>query len=296
MKIANVPYYLQLRQLITFPLHQTGALIEEYAKGFFTGHQKYVSDAWTYLPVFWSGHQVNHEYYRYGGETEVLEYLSALNNDKKYFTVILASKMSLQILDELSRIGCRVYSSAGISGTIPIPLPCDVHAVIRKPSPRFLATFCGSLNTSKVRQDMFEAFKDYGDVYITEPDFHKVQTFEYMMADSTFALCPRGYGPTSYRLYEAMQCGCIPVYITDVEWLPFPNEIGWDDFLVKCHPSELKLLHLRLSRISDKQRNSMQYLAQENYKNFCSYAGTCGLILRDLIEMENKDAADTVRN
>ena len=35
------------------------------------------------------------------------------------------------------------------------------------------------------------------------------------MRDSLFSLCPRGYGPTSFRLYESIQLGSIPVYIAE---------------------------------------------------------------------------------
>ena len=33
------------------------------------------------------------------------------------------------------------------------------------------------------------------------------------MHESVFHLCPRGHGPTSYRLYEALQADTIPIYI-----------------------------------------------------------------------------------
>jgi hypothetical protein len=35
------------------------------------------------------------------------------------------------------------------------------------------------------------------------------------MHTSVFHLCPRGNGPSSYRLYEALQADTIPIYIWD---------------------------------------------------------------------------------
>ncbi len=35
---------------------------------------------------------------------------------------------------------------------------------------------------------------------------------EFIQA-SEFHLCPRGYGPTSYRLYECLQAETIPIYV-----------------------------------------------------------------------------------
>ena len=44
-----------------------------------------------------------------------------------------------------------------------------------------------------------------------------------MMGTSMLQLAPRGTNPTSFRLYEALQMGLIPVYIYDKErpWLPY---------------------------------------------------------------------------
>lgn len=42
-------------------------------------------------------------------------------------------------------------------------------------------------------------------------------------AKAALVLAPRGFGPTSYRLYEALQAGSVPVYVwgDGVEWLPY---------------------------------------------------------------------------
>lgn len=44
------------------------------------------------------------------------------------------------------------------------------------------------------------------------------------MSRSSLALAPRGTGPTSFRLYEAMALGAVPVYIWEggrAPWLPY---------------------------------------------------------------------------
>ena len=46
-------------------------------------------------------------------------------------------------------------------------------------------------------------------------------TYEDYHIHSVFGLAPRGYGPTSFRLYETMQMDAVPIYISDVFWLPF---------------------------------------------------------------------------
>jgi hypothetical protein len=49
--------------------------------------------------------------------------------------------------------------------------------------------------------------------------------------DSAFVLCPRGAGPSSYRLYEAMQLGRAPVVISD-QWVPHAGP-DWDAFCIR---------------------------------------------------------------
>jgi hypothetical protein len=39
--------------------------------------------------------------------------------------------------------------------------------------------------------------------------------WEKLIHSSAFHLCPRGNGPSSYRLYEALQADTIPIYIWD---------------------------------------------------------------------------------
>ncbi len=51
--------------------------------------------------------------------------------------------------------------------------------------------------------------------------------------NTVFALCPQGCDYSSYRLYEAMNFGCIPVYISDTHWLPFSDLIDWNSFCLQ---------------------------------------------------------------
>ena len=57
---------------------------------------------------------------------------------------------------------------------------------------------------------------------------------EYMsaLADATFCFCPRGAGSSSYRVYEALMVGTIPI-ITDKIDYPFDRDVAWDGFAVR---------------------------------------------------------------
>lgn len=59
-------------------------------------------------------------------------------------------------------------------------------------------------------------------------DFDYRRTYRELLLQSQFALCPRGFGAASIRLFEAMAFGRAPVIIADA-WLP-PPDIPWRDF------------------------------------------------------------------
>ena len=97
------------------------------------------------------------------------------------------------------------------------------------------------------------------------------------MGDSVFALCPRGYGKTSYRMYEAIQLGIIPVYIYDDEWLPYKDFLNWSDFCVMIQVDILLSLKEILDSISEQKRLEMRanlYMVQKYFtmKAACEYA------------------------
>jgi hypothetical protein len=80
--------------------------------------------------------------------------------------------------------------------------------------------------------------------------------FRELMSKSIFALCPRGVGSTSFRIAEALEFGCIPVYISDVFSYPFPNKIQWDNMCISVKPSDMRRLYKMLKQKADK----FQYL------------------------------------
>jgi hypothetical protein len=50
------------------------------------------------------------------------------------------------------------------------------------------------------------------------------------MALSAYQLAPRGVGPTSFRLYEVLQMGLVPIYVwSDTRWLPYAPYVSAAD-------------------------------------------------------------------
>jgi len=137
--------------------------------------------------------------------------------------------------------GDRVkYFSAGgkVGGTIPIPLIAGDFPYLPAEKNIF-AHFCGSI-THDCRKDILQFAQDPGVIVRLKqwnPVVSKEDEAENFndMARATFAFCPRGYGGTSFRLYEAIRLKCIPIYVSDVHSLPFADKVDWKNVAIICN-------------------------------------------------------------
>ena len=116
----------------------------------------------------------------------------------------------------------------------------------------YLFSFLGSFDTHPVRRKLAELRtarglirdtsqdegRGFGKSTATYQDWQKAY-FE-SIRDCAFVLCPRGVCPSSYRIFEAMRAGRVPVIVADA-WIP-PIGPEWSDFSIRvpeCAISEL---------------------------------------------------------
>lgn len=66
---------------------------------------------------------------------------------------------------------------------------------------------------------------------------------------SKFVLCPRGHGPSTFRLFETMHAGRVPVVISDT-WLP-PPRVDWDRCVLRVPEAAVGDLPDHLERLED---------------------------------------------
>jgi hypothetical protein len=118
-------------------------------------------------------------------------------------------------------------------------------------APSLLASFVGSSATHPVRRRIVGIKAPGFMIKDTATDTRRwlmdaaeraesEQTYVDTILKSAFVLCPRGYGPSSYRLYEAMRLGRCPVVISD-EWAP-PAGVNWKDFVLHVRERDVALL------------------------------------------------------
>jgi hypothetical protein len=86
-----------------------------------------------------------------------------------------------------------------------------------------------------------------------------------VMVRSNFVLCPRGAGTSSYRLFETMQIGRVPVVIAD-QWVP-PRGPDWNSFIVQVAETDVsRVPELLASRESEaSERGRLARAAWEQY-------------------------------
>jgi hypothetical protein len=82
------------------------------------------------------------------------------------------------------------------------------------------------------------------------------------MADSDYVVCARGAGNFSYRLYETLSLGRIPVFVNTDCVLPFDFEIDWRDYVVWVDESEVErageIVTAFHERLSDSEFEELQ--------------------------------------
>lgn len=87
--------------------------------------------------------------------------------------------------------------------------------------------------------------------------------FVQQIMDSKFTLCPEGAGPSSYRIFESMQCGRAPVIIGN-HWTPPPGP-DWNRFSITVGSKQLHLLPSIL-RSREDEWQSMGLLARKQWE------------------------------
>jgi hypothetical protein len=122
--------------------------------------------------------------------------------------------------------------------------PADDHEL------RYLFSFQGNL-TSKTRGSLFAMKYGRDDVLIerTEPFWTDTggnaafkQRYAEKMRASRYVLCPRGIGTSTFRLFETMQSGRVPVILSDA-WVPTP----WIDW----HACSLRVREADIARLPE---------------------------------------------
>ena len=221
-----------------------------------------------YIPVPWTSYYVLD--CNYGRDQakikELQEYINWLEYDK-VFAVVQYANGILNDLSKFKDVKVFAMGGKGYEGKncemIPIPLLATPYQKEMNFERKFLASFVGRFDTHSCRKQLFRIIKSMNSSqYYYSEDMRGIHDYCEMMAKSIFALCPRGYGISSFRIVEAMQYGAIPVYISDIFWEPYGIPIT--DYCVKITLDQINYLpEILINTVRDTAR--IDYL-KENIK------------------------------
>jgi hypothetical protein len=183
---------------------------------------------WEYLPLYWNRTYINYGWGE-GMQPELQREIErCVSRNRRTFTICEYDVREMQ--PHLDLCGMTVFTASrrGADTGIDIPLLCTPHMLpATVPDKRLRASFIGNLDTWGIRSGMRQELGDLPDVYLAH-DQRGTGFFVNLMLASYIALAPRGHGGQSFRFYEAMQLGTVPLYISDIDCRPFKKWIDWD--------------------------------------------------------------------
>lgn len=289
IRIVDVPEEFLPKMPIQYPPHQGfNPMIEERSFSFFSANSSIESD-YIYIPIQWTSWHINPGG-EFGKNTQPLidfcQDLIQKYPDEKFFTVVQYDGGTLVPIDN-----CTIFASSGNflsplgknSVYEPIPLMCHQHDGIPKEVRQYKVGYVGK-DTHPIRikaNQILSNILDYK--FVTNLTYNQTQVFRDILYNSVFALSPRGFGPASFRMYEAIQMQCIPIYISDEFWLPFVNDIEWDKMCLLIKEDEIETIPKKVDALleSGEYQNMIDY-GQKIYKKYLTYEGCLNTIAKKI--------------
>lgn len=267
--------------LVPYPNYHKGDYFEEY---FFKRFVKEYPNAEVYgiryIPIFWTNCYTNRVFR--GANYDIQNTLNNLNRFDKYFTISQHDDCVIEQLPKNTIIFSMGGNKTG-SNIVPIPLICSPIGVNNKKK-EINVSFVGSL-THRLRADLYNRYKDDNDFIFVTKEWNwdsgskYVDIFKDIVSKSYFTLAPRGYGKTSFRLYEAMQLDSVPIYIYDEPWLPWKRDLDWSKFCVLIN--ENNICNIK-EVLRDVDYHKLITHKNEIYSDYFTYDGVYMNIIRHL--------------
>jgi glycosyltransferase involved in cell wall biosynthesis len=287
IRIADIPQRFLPEMPVQYPPHQGfSPMIEERAYSFFKTKQELESD-YIYIPIQWTSWHVNPGG-EYGQNTQpLIDYCNQLtekHTNEKFFTVVQYDGGTLVPINN-----CTIFASSGnFSSPLgknsvyePIPLLCDPHDGVPNKVREYKVGYAGR-DTHPLRVEMNRILSHLPQYkFASNIDHNKTEVFRDILYNSVFALSPRGFGPASFRMYEAIQMQCVPIYISDEFWLPFTEYIEWDKMCLLVQPNDIESIPQKVDKLLESgQYQDMVDYGQEMYEKHLTWDGCLNTIAK----------------
>ena len=275
-----------------YPPYHEGKYLERYFIDFYKEKRTEIDQTgYHFLPVCWT------DLYLYRSDllNQLQNVLDSLDTNLKYFTVSQHDNAPFQ---KLPKNTLNFSAGGNQPNTIPIPLICSPIPDIGDIKKDIFCSFVGSITapiqgwglvSHNLRTKMIETLVN-NPKYILKPkhwsseiEEERKNLFLDITSRSKFTLCPRGYGATSFRLYEAMQLGSIPVYIfKDKPHLPYTDTINWKKLAILVDFENINQIDKILNDITDESYEEMLKYTKEIYPKYFTLETMCDNIIKIL--------------
>lgn len=268
-RIKNDTFYMECD--FAYPPFKNGKYMEEYFLEYMQENNLTTDKHGRhYIPALWTNFQVhrgfNHPQLRQQMQMALVQYVQDNPSPAGYFVVVQHDDGCFLQLPH----NTLIYSGGG-NGNVMLPLIYQdlLHTLVRTPRLKFqektiLCSFVGN-DTHFVRTKMTEILGDRPGFQIgtkkewtTHVPQEKQTDFVETTRRSRFALAPRGYGRSSFRFYEVLELGTVPIYVwDDMEWLAYKEVVDYSKFSISIHVSQLAGLEARLLAIDENAYEEM---------------------------------------
>lgn len=136
-----------------------------------------------------------------------------------------------------------------------------------------LASFMGSFETHTIRQKISKLSNneitiiDSGVWYHYQPDDIRKNKYIDLLSTSKFTFCPRGTGPSTIRIWEALASGSIPVIISDNLKMPKSN-FDWNDIALFVKEDNVSSI---LNVIKSISKDKVYTMSQKGFELYNKY-------------------------
>ena len=284
MNIEKVPIEFQVLTNHEYPPYNK-MIFEEYFLNYFIGNA--VDTEREYLSILWTNFYIGRDYGN-SDMSDLQTYLDSLDRSKKYFTVIQYDDGILQNIDDLDIFifgsgggGRKVVPSKNLG--YPIPLICQPNPYANCDRNRdILGSFVGTIAGSYGIRQMIKKRYGNSDLFIREHLGYKA--FTDALERSTFSLCPRGYGATSFRICEALQHGSIPVYVYDTPWIPWPDEFDFNEIGILITEKYIRNIENILRGKTEEEIVKYRINGQKIYEEYFSFEGCAKQVIKKVCQ------------
>jgi hypothetical protein len=161
---------------------------------------------------------------------------------------------------------------------------------------KWLFSFRGTDVSHAIRRKLFRRFSTHprAKMVRTSTHFHRhssQEKQEYVddILSSNFVLCPRGWSPATYRVFEVMELACCPVIISD-DWVPIQG-VPWEECSIRIKEADAShCADILTEKESEAERLGMA--AREVWESHFAEQKKFRTMLRFILELRASRSGD----